>query len=115
QLAQGRATLFSRAGQDLTPRMEAIAHAVERLSGFGDAWLDGEVVVVDAEGRTSFNALQLALSQKQDHDLVYYLFDLPFVNGRNLTDTPLIERKRQLARLLGSLRKTARVRYSDHS
>ncbi len=115
RLARGRATLFSRAGQNLTPRMEAIAHAVERLSGFGDAWLDGEVVVVDAEGRTSFNALQLALSQKHNHDLVYYLFDLPFVNGRNLTDTPLIERKRQLARLLGSPRKTARVRYSDHA
>ena len=50
--------------------MEAIAHAVERLSGFGDAWLDGEVVVVDARGHTSFNALQYALTQHHDHDLV---------------------------------------------
>jgi len=115
RLSRGRARLYSRSGEDLTPRMEALAHAVERLRGFGEAWLDGEAVVLDAQGRSSFSALQLALAEKRDQDLVYYLFDLPYANSLNLTDTPLIDRKRKLARLLGAATKTARVRYSDHS
>lgn len=111
----GRVRLYSRNGNDLTSRMRAIAHAIEALPAIGKAWLDGEVVALEADGRTSFSALQAALSDKRDRDLVYYLFDLPYANGRDLTQEPLLARKQRLLTLLRSVGSAdARLRYSDH-
>lgn len=109
----GHARMYTRNGNDMTRRMAAVAQAVETLSGFGDAWLDGEVVALQADGRTNFSALQAALSDERDEDLVYYVFDLPYANSRDFTGTPLIERKQRLAALL-RVAKNRRVRYSDH-
>jgi bifunctional non-homologous end joining protein LigD len=111
----GHATLYSRNGKDLTRRMAAVARALEALPDLGPAWLDGEVVGLDADGRTSFSALQAALSEGRDEDLVYYLFDLPYATGQNLTNEPLIARKQRLAALLRSVKPADKhVRYSDH-
>lgn len=115
RIERGRARLYSRNGKELTARMRAVARAVEALPALGDAWLDGEVVAVEADGRTSFSALQAALSEKRDRDLVYYLFDLPYAEGRDLTQEPLMARKRRLAGLLDSVKTAGSpLRYSDH-
>lgn len=115
RLEGGAARLYSRNGNDLTPRMAAVARAIETLSGVGDAWLDGEVVALQADGRTSFAALQSALSEGRDQDMFCYLFDLPYANGEDLTRQPLIARKQRLAAAFeSSTASDARVRYSDH-
>ncbi|BAU48322.1 DNA ligase [Sulfurifustis variabilis] len=114
RLEDGRARLYSRNGNDLTKRMAAIARAIERLPGLADGWLDGEVVALSADGRTSFPALQSALSDGRDQDLIYYLFDLPWWNGRDLRGEPLTARKQRLATLLSAHSGGTQLRVSDH-
>ena len=107
------ARLYSRNGKDLTAKLATTARAVERLAGLQDGWLDGELVALRPDGRTSFNGLQAALSEGRDRDLVYYVFDLPYFNGQDLTSEPLRARKARLAALLRS-RRAGPLRYSDH-
>jgi len=108
-----QARLWSRNGKDMTHKMASLARAVERLPGIENGWLDGEVVALQPDGRTSFSALQAALSEGRDRDLVYYLFDVPYLNGVDLTDEPLQARKAKLAMLLRA-RTTGPLRFSDH-
>lgn len=114
RVEDGEARLLSRNGNDLTRRMAAIARAIERLPGLAEGWLDGEVVALSADGRTSFPALQSALSDKRDQDLIYYLFDLPWWNGRDLRAEPLAARKQRLTTLLSAQVGGDRLRISDH-
>ena len=97
-----RVTLFSRNGKDWTARFGALARAVRTLP-LRSGWLDGEVTVLLPDGRTSFGALQRALSEGRDGDLVYFLFDLLHADGEDLTHRPLRERKALLAGLLEHL------------
>jgi bifunctional non-homologous end joining protein LigD len=62
---------------------------------------DGEVCAVDDEGRTRFQDLQAALGSGKTGGLVYFVFDLLFVDGEDLRDQPLAERKARLATVLG--------------
>lgn len=108
----GRAHLRSRNDLDWTDRLPAIARAVESLPVAG-ARLDGELVATDARGRSDFSALQRALESADDAALRYVVFDLPALEGVDLTRAPLVERKG----LLESLLKTARAPalfYSTH-
>jgi bifunctional non-homologous end joining protein LigD len=114
RVEDGHARLYSRNGNDLTRRMAAIARAIERLPGLVDGWLDGEVVALSADGRTSFPALQAALSDARDQDLIYYLFDLPYWNGRDLRAEALAARKQRLATLLSAQTAGEQLRVSDH-
>ena len=69
--------------------------ALEKLK-VDSAIVDGEVVVLDQEGRSDFQALQAMLKNKEKAEPVFFAFDLPFCNGVDLTQTPLIERKERL-------------------
>ncbi len=111
RIERGRARLFTRSGQDWTVRFPSVTAAVERLRA-KSAFLDGEVVVLDAQGVSHFQSLQEALSQGRTQDLVYFVFDLLFLDGRDLRSLPLSERKALLARLLHGSGKT--IRYSAH-
>jgi bifunctional non-homologous end joining protein LigD len=77
-----------------------------------DAWLDGEVVALRPDGVSSFEALQQALSEERDRDLIYHLFDLLHLDGTDLGVLPLTERKAELAALLAD--PPPGLRYSDH-
>ncbi|HEY8553162.1 MAG TPA: DNA ligase D [Burkholderiales bacterium] len=115
RVTRNGARLYGRNGNDLTRRMAAVARAVAMLPEIGEGWLDGEVVALEADGRTSFPALQAALSEHRDRDLVYYLFDMPYAHGRDLVGEPLLQRKRRLAALLAAAPSDERrLRYSDH-
>ena len=111
RIERGRARLFTRSGQDWTARFPSVTAAVERLHA-KSALLDGEVVVLDALGVSHFQSLQEALSQGRTQDLVYFVFDLLFLDGRDLRSLPLSERTALLARLLHGSGKT--IRYSAH-
>jgi hypothetical protein len=74
-----------------------------------------EAVVLDSAGRSGFQALQAALGDGGDPArIVAFAFDLLYVDGKNLTNTPLIERKAQLQRLLKNSTKAGALRYSEH-
>ena len=104
----GRA--YTRSGLDWTDKFAAIVADAATLD-VSSALLDGEAVVLDAEGRTSFQGLQGALK----HDpvsILYYAFDLLELDGDDLTGLPLVQRKEKLAALIGA--GTEKIRYSDH-
>lgn len=107
----GKLSLRSRNGLDWTPRLPHIAAACARLAS-EEFLLDGELVLLNDEDVSDFHALQQTLHQRSDAALSYFLFDLPFVDGLDLRDQPLQERKRRLQRLLN--RAPAPLRYSDH-
>jgi bifunctional non-homologous end joining protein LigD len=96
---KGKVTIFSRSGKQWTEAMGSVAEAVAAI-GLKSAWLDGEVAVVDVRGRTSFQALQNALSNPSGQRLVYFVFDLLYLDGYDLQGVALRERKRLLRLLL---------------
>ena len=111
RIENGVARFISRSGRDWTASFPSIARSPTRLP-VKTAWLDGEVVVMDGEGRTSFQALQNVLANTQATGLHYVAFDLMHLNGYDLTQAPLTERKRLLESLLASA--PAGLRYSNH-
>jgi len=104
----GRA--YTRSGLDWTDKFAPVVADAATLD-VSSALLDGEAVVLDAKGRTSFQALQNALKEDPG-SILYYAFDLLALDGEDLTSRPLTERKEKLAALIGS--GTAKIRYSDH-
>jgi len=108
-----KVTFWSRNGKDWTERFPKLAKAVKSL-GVSSVILDGEVVAMDAAGRTSFQRLQQAIGKTGDAGLAFHLFDVIFVEGFLITKTPLIDRKAVLEKLLKSQGKKSPLRYSDH-
>ena len=109
RIDKGKVTVFSRNGKEWTAALNRIAEAVGEL-GLESAWLDGEVTIVDERGRTSFQALQNALSDPKGERLVYFVFDLLYLDGYDLQGVALSDRKRLLRTLIP---KTAgQVRFS---
>lgn len=102
--------LFTRNGHDWTARMPLQAKALAKL-GLASAWLDGEMVVANDEGIADFQALQNAFDSDTDANIVYYLFDLPYLNGMDLRHCPLQERRTALAAVLEAADKQ-RLRFS---
>ena len=100
RISQGHATLKTRKGLDWTAKFRALAQAAAKLP---DCIIDGEVVALDASGASSFSALQAALSADDGSKLVFYVFDLLYLRGKDLRSRPLSERKRRLQDLIGTL------------
>lgn len=105
--------LLTRTGLDWTHRMKPISEAVAALN-VKSAMLDGEVVVLGKDGRTSFADLQAAFQDGADGELIYFLFDLLHLDGLNLRALPLVERKVMLAKLLASAPPDGILRLSEH-
>jgi bifunctional non-homologous end joining protein LigD len=97
-LERGRATLWSRRGNDWTAQLPDVAEAVRALP-VRSALLDGEVAALLPDGRTSFQALQNAFSGGR-RTLAYFVFDLLHLDGEDVSRRPLEERKAILERLL---------------
>jgi bifunctional non-homologous end joining protein LigD len=101
-------SLYSRNGISFNKKFSPI---VDGLRKFGfDAVLDGEIVVVDDQGRPDFQALQHYPDSGSGH-LLYCVFDLLYFRGRDLTDLPLQRRKELLKKILPS---SPKIRFSDH-
>lgn len=109
----GKARLVTRRGQDWTARFRPLADALVAAVSAGEAVLDGEAVALQPDGTTSFAALQQALSDKRPERLHLYLFDLLHLDGWDLRESPLAERKALLRRLLPPAVEGV-VRYSGH-
>jgi bifunctional non-homologous end joining protein LigD len=109
-VGNGSSHAFTRSGLDWSDKFKPIVTAAESLPS-RSALIDGEVVVIDADGRTNFQALQSAIKAEPGR-LEFYAFDLLNFDGQDLTGLPLVERKKRLAKLLeGS---EGPIHYSDH-
>lgn len=115
QVTQGRVKLVSRSSRDLSRQYPELARFPRSLN----AVLDGEIVALDADGRSSFHRLQRRMNLTGAAEIermsgqipvVFYAFDLLSLRGRDLTRLPLSERKRRLAALPWA----GPWRYSDH-
>ncbi len=99
RIDRGRARLFTRGGHDWTAKMPTLVNELEALK-LGSAWLDGEIVVFGADGTPSFNALQNAFDRSRTQAIVYFVFDLPYLDGHDLRALPLWARRERLQQLL---------------
>jgi bifunctional non-homologous end joining protein LigD len=108
----GKARLTSRNGLDWTAKFPELAEALAALP-VKTAVLDGEVVHLAEGGVSSFAALQDALSTGRTAGLIYMAFDLPFLDGWDLTAAPLEARKAALQPVIAAAA-TPCLRYSDH-
>lgn len=99
RIDSGKVQLFTRNGHDWTAKMPQQAEALAGL-GLESAWLDGEVVVPNEDGTPDFQALQNAFEVGRSGTIVYYLFDLPYLNGMDLREVPLEERRAALSQVL---------------
>ncbi len=113
RLDHGRVTLLTRNRQDWTHRFEPIAEAVAALHA-ETALLDGELVVENEKGISSFSLLQTDLKDGRSDRFVYWVFDLLHLDGRDLMDEPLVERKGALERLLRTNGRSGPIRYTPH-
>jgi bifunctional non-homologous end joining protein LigD len=112
-IKSGEVTLRTRNGLDYTAKFPQLAKVLAELK-LDSAILDGEVVVLDKEGRSDFQGLQALLKHKTRVTPVYYAFDLPFCNGSDLRNAPLIERKKLLEELLSASKPDSVIRFSEH-
>lgn len=112
-IEDGEARMISRNQQDWSDRFSELTTFARSLP-VRNAVLDGEVVALEANGISSFQALQNVFSERRTNDLLYYCFDLLFLDGYDLRGVPLEQRKQLLAELFESLAPDAKFRYSDH-
>jgi bifunctional non-homologous end joining protein LigD len=115
-LHRGQARFWSRNGKDWTEKFPNLAQALKAFPAT-TAILDGEVVVVDTAGRSSFQKLQQSMGRggkAGSTSFVFEIFDLIYLNGYSLSQTPLRERKLVLEQLLASAKAKGPLRYSDH-
>jgi bifunctional non-homologous end joining protein LigD len=115
-VANGKARLVSRRGQNWTARMPEVAEVAASIRA-DSAVLDGEVVMLDEHGVSRFQLLQNAFGRKRAAaSLRYYVFDLLYLDGHDVRSLPLIERKDLLRQILPRPAKNrAVVEWSDHA
>jgi bifunctional non-homologous end joining protein LigD len=109
-LRNGKVTTYSRSGLDWTDEFDTVSEAVAKLPA-KSAVLDGEVVVLGQQGKPDFQDLRRNLG-KHSRDLQYFAFDLLELDGKDLRDRPLVERKAKLEKLLA--RAPDRIRYVEY-
>ena len=112
RIAGGKVTLLSRNGNDWTGKFPGTVAALAEL-GLGEAVLDGEIVHLRADGVSDFSALKDDLSAGDTSGTIYFLFDLLYLAGWDLTGARLDARKAALERLIAD-RGGGTLRYSDH-
>jgi bifunctional non-homologous end joining protein LigD len=95
----GSVRLFTRNGHDWTHKLPRQAEAIASLA-LESAWLDGEMVVANDEGVPDFQALQNAFEADRSGNIVYYLFDMPYLNGMDLREVALEQRRAALSTVL---------------
>ncbi|HKV78232.1 MAG TPA: non-homologous end-joining DNA ligase [Candidatus Sulfotelmatobacter sp.] len=118
-IENGKVRLVSRNQNELTARYPELKDMPEFIKA-KTAILDGEVVALDADGRASFSLMQQRTgfrpggkraAEKADVPVLYYAFDVLYLDGYDWRRVPLDERKKKLASLLTT---GDSLRYSDH-
>ena len=110
----GAVKLYTRTGLDWTRRFGS--HVAAALSGLDvkSAVIDGEIVVLGKGGVSTFSELQLALSDGNGERMIFYAFDLLWLDGEDIRREPLIDRKEKLRDLMQGLDEQGQLRLSEH-
>jgi len=108
EIREGAVSLYSRNLLSLNRKFASVTDSLRKFNF--RAVLDGEIVVVDDKGRSDFQMLQDYQNSKRGH-LLYYVFDLLYFEGHDLTSLPLLRRKEILKKILPP---DPRIRLSDH-
>jgi hypothetical protein len=113
RLDRGNVRLLTRTGLDRTRKYSAIAAAVSSL-GARQAYLDGELCCVRPDGTTSFSLIQNASDARNSDALIFFLFDLPHLDGEAMAPMPVAERKERPRRQLAGASSPLHFRRSPH-
>ena len=108
-IENGKARAFTRNGYDWTARYATVIEACASLA-CRSALLDGEIVVEDTNGVSDFDSLPSAIRHHPDR-LVFYAFDLLHLDGQDLRQRELVERRAILSAILNP---AFAIRYSGH-
>ena len=108
----GKVRLKTRSGLDWTAKFPSVQKALEKLPVV-TALLDGEVIVETEQGTPDFGTLQQDLSAGRSDRFCYYVFDLLYLDGIDLTRAALLDRKRALSQLLAG-RDDGVLKLSEH-
>jgi bifunctional non-homologous end joining protein LigD len=108
EIKQGKVELYSRNGNSFNTAYPVVLHALEKMKD--DLVLDGEVVVLNEDGKSDFQKLQHYEDNTQ-YPLCYYVFDVLSINGHSTYELPLTERKKLLKKII---HKNPVIKYSDH-
>lgn len=111
RIEQGEVRLFNSEHQDWTERLQLHAEALAEL-GLEDSWLDGDLILLDDAGQSDPVALRDCFEIGRTVDMVYVLFDAPFLNGVDLRQTPVEERRAALKKVLRN-NAGKRLRFSE--
>ncbi len=118
-IKNGAARFVSRNQIEMTAQYPELANISESVRG-SSLILDGEIVALDENGVSRFQLLQRRLGRKNSGEigrlasqtrLAYYIFDLIYLDGMDLTACPLVQRKELLENIL---KPSKNIRYSDH-
>ena len=107
-IQDGKVSLTSRNQISLKQKFFPLVEALQKIRF--DAVLDGEVVILDNQGRADFQLLQNYQKTGQGY-LVYYVFDLLYFQGHELLNLPLVKRKELLKKILPA---DNHLKFSDH-
>jgi bifunctional non-homologous end joining protein LigD len=114
---QGKSRFVSRNQIEMTPQYPELADVAKQIDA-KEAILDGEIVALDKDGMPRFQLLQPRVGRKSGIEalrgsghIVYFVFDLLFVDGFDLTSCPLVERKEVLEQIL---KPTNFIKLSEH-
>jgi bifunctional non-homologous end joining protein LigD len=110
RVSGGKARFISRTGKDWTAKFPELADAAGGLE-ISSALLDGEVVALKPDGTSSFQALQQVFETGRTGELVYYVFDMLYVDGHDVTALPLESRRELVRRVLSESHES--IRYSE--
>ncbi|GAB3203406.1 bifunctional non-homologous end joining protein LigD [Pontibacter aydingkolensis] len=109
EVNNGQVELYSRNSKSFGDKYKPIVDSLQQLGE--EAVLDGEIVVLNDEGYATFQQLQNYQNTPSEH-LYFYVFDLLYLNDKDLRELPLLERKQMLDKLLQE--ELPAIRYSDH-
>jgi bifunctional non-homologous end joining protein LigD len=107
----GNIQLLTRTGLDWSHRYKRTIEALRSLK-VKSAYLDGELCALNGDGLPVFSRLQAAMDEGRTDQLVFFAFDLLYLNGESTAQLPLIERKTRLERAF--TKQTRGLRYSEH-
>lgn len=110
-ISESEVVVYTRNGHDWTRQFRVILPPLQALTR-GSALIDGEIVAIDGHGRSNFSMLKTGIAAGLP--LTFYAFDLLEVDGENLADRPLLQRKERLVSLLGVRDPRDPLQFSSH-
>jgi len=112
-IEKGKVKLLSRNQKDYTQKFPLVVEALKKLSGKRNMILDGEMVVLDKNGKTDFQKLQSYLKKPDGKNITYILFDLLALDSEDYRERDLLKRKERLREIMKD--DVNYLHYSEHT